>query len=379
MFRQSINSVKVKIQQLTIFSALLFVCQNVMAQKIIVKHTEESELVSVLCHIADIDGYVWEEDDIAAPQYFADVDSVFSPYKNHPAVLFAKNELLDRGFAWSTPMDFAMRFKLENGKVVFLEDIEIDDYIDHITPKNEKTLLKLIQKFYDDSNFHQFYQQHQPLYAECEKAMKIVVDQLDVQWYDRFFGEKENNTFCIIPGLLNGPGNYAVHCQTKEGNQSVNAVMGCAGIDKQGRIYYGIAYTLPILIHEFNHSYCNPLNEEFWEEMKTAVTTYFEPNADFYRSIAYGNPLYVLNETFVEASMIRYLMSHPMDLSGTKFTMQTLIERYIEIDETSKKFTLIRDIIEALGVREQNPDLYPTMHDFMPEYVKVVNHSASKQ
>lgn len=349
------------------------------AQKVTVKHTEESELVSVLCHIGDIDGYVWDDEDIAIPKYFADVDSAFASYKNHPAVKFAKNKLLAGGFAWSTPMDFAMKFKLVNGKVVYIDDIEIDDYYDHITPKNEKKLLKLIQKFYDKSDFHQFYLKHQTLYSECEKAMQKVTDELDLAWYDRFFGKKENNTFCIIPGLLNGPGNYAVHCQTKDGKQSVNAVMGCSGIDDQGKIYYGISYTLPVLIHEFNHSYCNPLNEEYWDEMKEAVTAYFEPNAKFYRSIAYGNPLYVLNETFVEASMIRYLMSHPLDLSGTKYTMPKLIDRYIEIDESNKKFTMIRDIIEALGTREQSPTLYPTMHDFMPEYVKVVKRSAKKQ
>ena len=360
-----------------VFSVIcLFCCQKVVAQEVIVCHLEESELISVLCHIADIDGYVWEEDEIATPRYFAEVDSSFAPYKNHPAVLFAKNKLLNKGFAWSTPMDFAMKFRLDKGKVVYLDDMEIDGYYDHITPKDEKKLLRLVQKFYDDSRFHQFYLSHKPLYTECERAMRDVVRELDVAWYDRFFGKKENNTFRIVPGLLNGPGNFAVHSQTKDGRQYVNAVMGCADVDDGDNIYYTIPASLPILVHEFNHSYCNPLNEEFWDEMKEAVTAFFEPNAKFYRSIAYGSPQYVINETFVEASMIRYLMSHPLDLSGTKYSMPKLIERFIEIDEEDKKFTMIRDVIEALGQREQHPDLYPTMHDFMPEYVKTVNQSA---
>jgi len=357
----------------------IFASQQIMAQKVVVKHSEESELVSVICHLGDIDGYVWDDEDIATPAYFTEVDSVFASYKKHPAVVFAKNKLRNKGFAWSTPMDFAMKFKLERGKVVYRDDVEIDGYYDHITQKNEKKLLKLMRKFYDQSNFHQFYMAHESLYKECEEAMQEVVDSLDVEWYDHFFGKKENNTFRIIPGLLNGPGNYAIHSKTKDGSQCVNAVMGCAGIDENGKIYYGLSFTLPILVHEFNHSYCNPLNEEYWKEMKDAVIAYFEPNADFYRSIAYGNPLYVLNETFVEASMIRYLMSHPLDLNGTNYTMPELIERYIEIDESDKKFTMIRDVIEALDVREQNPVLYPTMHDFMPEYVKTVNRCAKQQ
>lgn len=365
-------------KQLLLITLCIATCLQGMAQKVIVKHSEESELVSVLCHLGDIDGYVWEDEEIATPTYVAEVDSFFAAYKNHTAVLFAKKELCDKGFAWSTPMDFAMKFKLERGKVVYMKDVEIDDYYDHITSKNEKKLLKLIQKFYADSDFHQFYLAHQGLYSECEVAMQQVVDNLDLEWYDRFFGPMDKNSFRVIPGLLNGPGNYAIHSKTTDGSQSVNAVMGCAGLDKQGKIYYGISYTLPILVHEFNHSYCNPLNEEYWNEMKDAVTAFFEPNAEFYRSIAYGNPLYVQNETFVEASLIRYLMSHPLDLSGTKYTMETLIERYIKIDEENKKFTMIRDIIEVLGEREQNPTLYPTMHDFMPELVKAVRKSANR-
>ena len=43
------------------------------------------------------------------------------------------------------------------------------------------------------------------------------------------------------------------------------------------------------------------------------------------------------------------------------------------MDETQKKFVLIRDIIKVLEEREAHPDLYPTMSDFMPRYIQTVN------
>jgi len=364
-------------KKLLLFCFLL-VCQQGFAQKVVVRHSEETELVSVLCHIAGIDGYVWDKEDIDTPDYFNDVDSVFSSFKTHPSAKFIRNRLRSKGFAWNTPMDFAMKFKLDNGKVSYIDSVEIDGYYDHITARNEQKLLKLIQEFYDDSFFHQFYLAHSDLYSACEEAMQKVTANLDLEWYERFFGPKDNNSFRVIPNLLGGPGNYAVHINTADGCQSVIAVMGCATTDGNDEIHYSIPGTLPILVHEFNHSYCNPLNEEYWNEMNDAVVDYFRPNAEFYDSIAYGNPLYVLNETFVEACMIRYLMSHPIDLNDTGFTMSKLIERYIEIDEIDKKFTMIRDIIDALGKREKNSVQYRTMHDFMPEYVKTVISSAKK-
>ena len=111
-------------------------------------------------------------------------------------------------------------------------------------------------------------------------------------------------------------------------------------VGHDGKIYYGEVYTLPVLIHEFNHSYCNPLNEEIWAGIKDRAESLFAENAEFYRSIAYGAPEYVMNEMFVEASMIRYLMSHPLDLSGTGFEdMEDLISRLLLVDD-NKKFSL---------------------------------------
>ena len=101
-------------------------------------------------------------------------------------------------------------------------------------------------------------------------------------------------------------------------------------------------------------------------------TQVFVPNAKFYRSEAYGTPLHVMNETFVEACVVRYLMSHPIDLKG--FT----IEDWIKMDEVDRKYVLIRDIINVLDERESDYDKYPTMKEFLPRYVTAVNQHEIK-
>ena len=132
--------------------------------------------------------------------------------------------------------------------------------------------------------------------------------------------------------------------------------------------------TMPVLVHEFNHSYCNLLNEGIWDSIAAKADAIFAENASFYDSIAYGAPELVMNEMFVEASMIRYLMTHPVDLEGTSFKdMDELIEILILADEKQKKFMLVRPMVELLGQREAAYELYPTMRDFMPVYAEAVN------
>ena len=129
-----------------------------------------------------------------------------------------------------------------------------------------------------------------------------------------------------------------------------------------------------MLIHEFNHSYCNPLNEAIWSEIEARATAFFNENADFYDSIAYGSPILVMNEMFVEAAVFRYLQTHPVELAGTRFTdMDELIERLILSDEKQKKFFLVRTMLKALAGREEDFGRYATMRDFMPVYAAAVN------
>lgn len=57
----------------------------------------------------------------------------------------------------------------------------------------------------------------------------------------------------------------------------VNFVIGCCDRDEEENVFYGVTYTLPVLIHEFNHSFCNPLNEEFWDEIVDSAAKFFKP------------------------------------------------------------------------------------------------------
>ncbi len=370
--------------------------------KVKAENPEEVELVSIVSHLAQVNGYDWDAEDVGVDDYLAEVDSTFAPYRQHPIVPFIRKNMLGEGFNWHFPMHVALRLHIMDGKIKYDKKLvsDFDGYYDRISRKNEKQFIKLLQDFYTVSHFHDFFEQHQPLYAECETAMQRVIDSVDFSWYDSFFGPREKSTFRIYTNILIGPANYAVHQKCKDGVEVINAVMGCCARNGEGNISYDTYATLPIIVHECSHSYCNPLNEEFWPMLSEKMEAFFAPNAKHYADEAYGTPQYVLNETFVKASVIHYLRKHPFDftenikrwlrvleVSEEDFDAASdkaylLNDAYIrlltKIDYEDKRFYMIHDVIDALNEREQQHSLYPTMHDFMPRYIEVVNAYQTK-
>lgn len=337
----------------------LIQCMKVQAG-IPVHFTETTELISTIMHLSMADEYTWGE----MSDYQDDVESFFSDVKNHKAVKMVK-KLRRSGFGYDKPMAFALRLKVDNGHVVSKEGILDDEkeYLGRWDSRNEEKLIRQVDDFYRRSHFHEFYTLHQDLYARAESAMKAFSDTIDEAWYDRFFGPQESASFEVVPSFLNGPANYAATIHWDNGTDTYYAIMGCCAPDGEGHPEYHMEEVFPVIIHERNHAYCNPLNSEFWDGMKDKANALFLPERDFFTQAAYGTPELMMNETFVEASVIYYLQEHGMYIA----------DLYLEYDLLKRHYYLIPSMLEAFKKRELRRDLYPTMHDFMPQLIEAIN------
>lgn len=112
-----------------------------------VDYTEESELVSVIAHLAKVPGYIWPEEQAGVIDYFHQVDSTFAPYSNHPIMAFVADSLVKQGFGYHVPVAIALRLKLKNGKLHYNTDLEPDfnHYYRGITPQHEKSSLLFLR------------------------------------------------------------------------------------------------------------------------------------------------------------------------------------------------------------------------------------------
>ena len=117
------------------------------------------------------------------------------------------------------------------------------------------------------------------------------------------------------------------------------------------------------------HHYCNPLNSQFWSLIDQSAERVFKEREAQLRQSAYNSALIMMNETFVRASVIRYMKVHYPQVEESAFIKE----------EEKQGFIITQTLCDALKEYEQQRDKYATMSDFMPVYAEAVNDFDLKQ
>lgn len=297
------------------------------------------------------------------PKIYEEADRFFAPMKNHKVVELAK-EMRKSNVAYDAVADYGLHLNIsEKGKITFKKDIASgsDDSFDRWSEKGKKEMLAALNDFYKKSRFHEWYLSTESLRQEALAAFEKNGSQIDYSWFDRFFGPLDHASFHIVLSFLVGTHNYGCSMKATDGTELLTPVIGNIHQDEGGSLFYNDIRD--IIVHEFCHAYCNPLNAKFWDAMAVNAQAVFEEKAEALASIAYGNAMIMMNETFVRSSVIRYLLTHDRNAHPQK-----LIKA-----EEDLGFLLTATLVGALEKREQQKDQYATMTDFMPEYVKAVN------
>jgi hypothetical protein len=96
---------------------------------------------------------------------------------------------------------------------------------------------------------------------------------------------------------------------------------------------------------------------------------FFALNEDIFRRQAYGSSQIMLYEFLVRASVIKYIADHFPEVD-----IKWLLWR-----EVNNGFVWIEEIYRSFEIYEQNREKYPTLRDFMPEIVKILNQLDHKK
>jgi hypothetical protein len=136
------------------------------------------------------------------------------------------------------------------------------------------------------------------------------------------------------------------------------AILGVWSVDRAGAPAFGPMVTA-VLVHEFVHSYTNPLIDAHSRELAAAAAKIFGPVAEAMRAQAYGDPRVVLYETLVRGSVARYLLAHGGEMAA---------RRAIEAD-TQDSFFWAQEVYDLLGEYERERAAYPTLEAFMPKLI----------
>ncbi|MDR2928594.1 MAG: DUF4932 domain-containing protein [Cytophagaceae bacterium] len=332
----------------------------VAAQTTLVKPVVDArvELMSAVFRLAEAQEYVNNH----FASYAKEVDDYFAPMKEHEIIPYIHKLREEYGVGYDAVMDYAIHIEIRNGDIIFDTNVT-SDLEARWTKENADEFLALLNDFYKKSNFQTFFDSHNELYETASENFQPVLEEVDFEWFEKFYGTKSDDNYRIILGLLNGGGNYGPSLEYKDGKRDVFSVMGTWQTDSLGNPAYS-PRILQTLIHEFNHSYCNRLIDEHIDALLPQARKFHALDAEKLLQQAYGTAETMLYEILVRTCVLQYFNNEFNSDKQLSYTLNML---------KSSGFMWIDALYNALTTYQNNRSQYPTLACFMPEIIKLQN------
>ncbi|MDR0812021.1 MAG: DUF4932 domain-containing protein [Paludibacter sp.] len=324
------------------------------------KVDERTELMSVVFRLAEAKEYVTNN----IHSYVTDIDSFFSPYKEHPVVKYSKMMRQNFFVGYDAVMALAVNLEIENGNVSLHKDINPCEIESRWQCDSISKYILLLNDFYSKTEFNRFFTEHKRLYSDAENNFtNNVISNIKFEWFEKFYGESTDDKFNIIISLANGTNNYGPHIKYNNGKEDYFAVIGTWLTDSLGNPVYQKNLG-SYVIHEFNHSFCNKLIDKYLVELLPKAEQFNDLVIDKMKAMAYGTAQVYLYELLVRACVIKYGEYN----LGKNANVGIWVAQ-----ERDNGFLWMENLNQVLSEYELNRDKYPTLQSFMPEIVKVQN------
>ena len=344
---------------ITILAALLTITATAQMKSEV---SETVELMGILSRTAGFE----EFSENFAGQYSKDAEAWFGQYREHPTVAYYKDLRARHGIGYERVTSMAVHLETDKGKVTLVGDraelpggwqnVDLDDFV------------KRLNKFYADTRFHEFFEQHKTFYNDFLKTYDAnVMPHIHPEWFGRFYnGTETTERFRLIIGFTYGTTNNGVSRQLPGQPREVIAVCGYYINPSTGR--HQLDISLPL--HEFNHSFVNPLlnNADNAKAMQDVGQKLYQLSQQSMESQHYNDWRIVVNESLVRAAVITYFYEHALN----QFAMNTLT-----IETMGKGFPWMLDAVAALRYYAAHREQYPTLSDFYPEIARCLGRYIS--
>ncbi len=323
--------------------------------------------VELICIVFRLAGHP-EYSDARVTSYAQAVDRHFAPFRDHPVIRLARQLRASRSISYDACMSLAVHLT-DDGK--FQELIPLDPQPPSLdarwTTAHSHQFLEQLQDFASQSDFAAFFDQQRPLHDLAVTRMRQLLDeQAHLDWFPAFFGARPTARFQVVLAPLNGPSNYGVHCRLPDGAEQLYAILGIWSVDAQDQPAFG-PRVLPTLVHEFTHSYTNPLIDRFEAQLRPAGVKLFAPVATAMSRQAYGTWTTMLRETLVRACTLRYVSRHQGPVAATAQSLE----------ELARGFSSVPPLANLLATYEDQRQQYPTLEAFMPRIIELIDEQAA--
>src|SRR5579871_5714069 len=255
-----------------LMGSLLFASRAQADDTIPVRVDTRVELLSIVFRLAGAEEY--NQSNSQSP-YAEEVARQFGPFKAHPAVKLAENVREEDGIGFDAVMSYAVHLKSDKWepKIPFRSTPKALDK--RWKSDKAQAFLAALKQFAADSKAERFFADHKRYYAQAAERLSAELARRPYRaWLGSFFGARPKADFCAVVGLLNGGANYGVAVRYSDGREEIRPIIGVHQFDAQGLPIFD-ANTDALIVHEFCHSFTNPLVDQFAKTLLPSAETIY--------------------------------------------------------------------------------------------------------
>lgn len=340
--------------------------EKTFGQSLIPQIDQRAEIMSIVFRLAGNPEY----NDNDASKYVADIHSHFDRFKSDSLISFAKSLRENYGVSYDAVMSIAVNLKYRE-RTFTLKEGWVPSLDKRWRNESATHFVYLLNAFYTKSDAEKFFADEKPYYNKILNAFNEVLSNFNQSWYYQYYDLKPKEKFNIIIDCSNGRENYGASTNSPKEGKQIYAIMGSWSFDKEGNPIFKEDDYLPILIHEFNHSFINPLLDKYKTNkiLKTSATKLLDTMKTEMANQAYGDWETLVNESLVRASVVRYLIANNSTNQKAKQEV---------VSQINTGFLWMKGLVTLLAVYENNRVKYKTFNDFYPQIIKFFQSTADK-
>ncbi|MEI6091918.1 MAG: DUF4932 domain-containing protein [bacterium] len=324
------------------------------SSKIKVCLNPSTELVCILFYL----GGNAEYNDVFLQSYKSDVDKAFLKFKDSPTVKYTSQLSKTQEIAYDGPMSYAVHLTDELTPKVPFDPLPIAMDV-RWTAQSATEFQLLVRQFADDTKFFDFYKLHAEKYKSAiDEISQKINTEVKMEWFDDFYRTPTKPDYTVIISLWNGRNNYGVKT-TINGKESLYSIIGANAGENEKPILHKSAYAT--IIHEFSHSYCNPLVDKHLSEFDRSGQKLFKKFMSGNHQMAYDNWVTIWKETLVRACVICYLKEQGNFISNMFINNK---------DDAMAGFPWTEDLADNIRKNYVDNPKYPNFESYLPEIIK---------
>jgi hypothetical protein len=228
-------------------------------------------------------------------------------------------------------------------------------------------ILKKLRQFAAETKFDEFFKAQSGMYEEGIRSCEDLMAQVNLEkWLGDFFGIKEYGDLRLVLGFVNGFANYGRRFADGRTSEKY-AIIGMRPFDPANTVMFR-PMQIGTTVHEFCHSFANPVVEKYMDRMQPAGERLFETHSPAMRMGGYQKWESIMQETVVRACVASFV----------RHAFEPMYMDYYLKDEVKAGFVWTEDMSNLLKTYESNRDSYSTFESFFPEFVDFLNEYTSK-